>query len=77
MKKLYIVLFALVLGISFSTKAHDFLAVNSDGDTIYYYINSTGQYKVSVTFKGSTNLSYSEPGLLFKLVYHVNAPDIS
>lgn len=60
MKKLYIVLFALVLGISFSTKAHDFFAVNSDGDTIYYYINSTGQYKVSVTFKGSTNLSYSD-----------------
>ncbi len=41
MKKLYIVLFALVLGISFNSKAQTFSAVNSDGDTIYYYINST------------------------------------
>ena len=60
MKKLYIVLFALVLGISFNTNAESFSAVNSDGDTIYYYITSTNPYKVSVTFKGSTVYSYAD-----------------
>jgi len=58
MKKLYIVLFALILGISFSTKAYDFSSVNSDGDTIYYNINiptATEPYTVSVTFNNSSN----------------------
>lgn len=47
MKKLYIFLFALILGIS--VKAQTFSAVNSDGDTIYYGItNSYAPYKVEV-----------------------------
>lgn len=49
MKKLYIVLFALVLGINFNSKAQTFSAVNSDGDTIYYgVISSSSPYKVEV-----------------------------
>ncbi|MBP1645918.1 MAG: leucine-rich repeat protein [Bacteroidetes bacterium] len=60
MKKLYIVLFALVLGISFNSNAQTFSAVNSDGDTIYYYITSNNTYKVSVTFKGNTVFSYTD-----------------
>lgn len=60
MKKLYIVLFALVLGISINSNAQTFSAVNSVGDTIYYYITYTNPYKVSVTFKGSTVYSYAD-----------------
>lgn len=59
MKKLHIVLFAIILGISFNTKAHDFSAVNSDGDTIYYtyYIGNT----VAVSFQGNyPNSIYNE-----------------
>ena len=49
MKKLYIVLFAIILGISFNTNAQTFSVVNGDGDTIYYgIISSVAPYKVEV-----------------------------
>ncbi len=59
MKKLYIVLFIFVLGISFNSNAESFSSVNSDGDTIYYLITSTtSPYKVSVTYKGNSFSTY-------------------
>lgn len=52
MKKNLLFIFTLILfSIRFSAKAHDFLAVNNDGDTIYYNItSSTYPYTVEVTF---------------------------
>jgi hypothetical protein len=59
MKKTIFILFAIIIGFSFNTKAHDFSVVNSDGDTIYYNITSSIQpYKVAVTYKGSSYSSY-------------------
>lgn len=57
MKKTFIVLFVLILGINFSTKAHDFFAVNSDGDTIYYVYTNTNT--VGVSFQGNYANSFS------------------
>ncbi len=53
MKKLLLVLIAFILGLSINTQAHDFYAVNSEGDTIYYnIISSVSPYTVEVTYKG-------------------------
>ena len=53
MKKLLLVLIAFILGLSINTQAHDFYALNSEGDTIYYnIISSVSPYTVEVTYKG-------------------------
>lgn len=63
MKIKYIVLFVLILGISLSAKAHDFLSVNDNGDTIYYNItSSTSPLTVSVTFNNSAGYSNGYTG---------------
>lgn len=59
MKKTVLILVAIVFAINLNTQAHDFLAVNSDGDTIYYKITSNvAPYTVAVTFKGTAEYEY-------------------
>ena len=60
-RNLFILLSLILFGISFSAKAHDFTAINSNGDTIYYKITSSiSPYKVAVTYKGEMLNDYDE-----------------
>ena len=53
MKKLNIILLAFFSLVSLNINAHDFEVVNSDGKTIYYYITSSTDLTVSVTYQGN------------------------
>lgn len=58
-KSLVFILSLLLLSFSFDVEAHDFSALNSDGDTIYYNIKSTTlPYTLEVTFKGDNSMAY-------------------
>jgi len=63
MKKKLFIFTLILLGISFSSKAHDFYEINGDGDTIYYNITSSTPLTVGVTFQsysyGDTVSAYS------------------
>ncbi|MPL79570.1 hypothetical protein SDC9_25454 [bioreactor metagenome] len=59
MKKSLLVLLVILFAINLSSKAEDFSAVYN-GDTIYYNITSSVYpYTASVTFRGSTDYSYT------------------
>ncbi len=58
MKKVLLVLFAIIIGINLNTQAEDFSAVNN-GATIYYEITSTSPRTVAVTYRGADYTSYS------------------
>ena len=59
MKKVLLVLVAIIIGINLKTQAEDFSAVNN-GATIYYEITSSSfPYSVSVSYRGSSYDSYS------------------
>ena len=59
MKKTLFILVAIVFVLNLSSKAEDFSAVNSDGDTIYYKITSSiAPYTVAVSFKGNDFYTY-------------------
>ena len=57
-KKLNLILFVLFSIFSLNINAHDFEAVNSDGKTIYYNITSSEDLTVSVSYRGSSYISY-------------------
>lgn len=63
MKKMLFIFTLFLLGISFSSKAHDFYEINDDGDTIYYNITSSTALTVGITFQsysfGDTVSAYS------------------
>ncbi|MPL73353.1 hypothetical protein SDC9_19152 [bioreactor metagenome] len=53
MKKTLLILVAIIFAINLNTQAHDFKAINDDGDTIYYIITSSvAPYNVAVTCQG-------------------------
>ncbi|MBP1645222.1 MAG: cell surface protein [Bacteroidetes bacterium] len=56
MKKLLLVFFLMIIGISFNAKAYSFYAIN-EGDTIYYNIISESPAVVQVTFKDGFDYS--------------------
>ncbi|NCC18771.1 MAG: T9SS type A sorting domain-containing protein [Bacteroidia bacterium] len=59
MKKFLLILFAIIIGINLNTQAEDFSAVYN-GVTIYYDItSSTLPRTVAVTYRGSSEYSYS------------------
>ncbi|HBN06405.1 MAG TPA: hypothetical protein DD434_11560 [Bacteroidales bacterium] len=62
MKKALFILVAIVFALNLSSKAEDFSAVNSDGDTIYYNIISPyyAYSQVEVTFKDSNEYAYTD-----------------
>jgi len=69
-KKLYILFSLILFSINFNVQAHDFYAVNSDGDTIYYKItSSTFTYTVEVTFS-------NQSGSITDYVGEINIPSI-
>ena len=62
MKKTLFILVAIVFALNLSSKAEDFSAVNSEGDTIYYNIISPyyAYSQVEVTFKDSNEYAYND-----------------
>jgi len=62
MKKILFILVAIVFALNLSSKAEDFSAVNSEGDTIYYNIISPyyAYSQVEVTFKDSNEYAYND-----------------
>jgi hypothetical protein len=61
MKKNIFLLLILITGFWGEVAAHDFWAVNSDGDTLYYNITSSvAPYTVEVTYKGTIYYQYDD-----------------
>jgi len=59
MKKVLLILLAIIIGINLNTKAHNFYAEHN-GKTIYYNItSSTSPLTVAVTYRGSTYNSFT------------------
>ena len=60
-KKLFFLFTLILTCIGIQTYAHDFEAVNNNGQTIYYKITSSSSpYSVAVTYKGDMSTSYKE-----------------
>ena len=61
MKKNIFLILILITGFWGEVAAHDFWAVNSDGDTLYYNITSAvAPYTVEVTYKGTIYYQYDD-----------------